>query len=101
MTVTSRLPSVRSGAELPKSAATVVWVLLIPATVLSWALGTRHGILDDSAAVRLIILAIAFIKIRYIGLYFMDLKAAPLALRALLEAWCLGVCVITSVFVIG
>lgn len=66
--------------------------------MLSWALGTHHGIVDDPSAASLIILAIALVKIRYIGLYFMDLKDAPPALRTLLDGWCLSVCALTSVF---
>lgn len=41
---------------------------------------------------RVAILLVAFVKIRFIGLYFMELKDAPLVLRALLEGYCLIVC---------
>ncbi|WP_161600578.1 cytochrome C oxidase subunit IV family protein [Mycolicibacterium hodleri] len=96
--MTTEPSTVRSFADLLKCSATVVWILLISATALSWALGTHHGIVDDPTAASLIILAIAFIKIRFIGLYFMDLKDAPLALRALIEAWCLIVFCLTAAF---
>jgi hypothetical protein len=96
--MTTQSISVRNGAELLKSSATVVWSVLISATAVSWALGAHHHIVDNPTATALIILTIAFLKIRYIGLHFMDLKDAPLALRALLEAWCLVVCILTSVF---
>jgi len=88
----------RGTADLLKSSATVVWFVLITATAVSWALGTHHRIVDNTTATALIILAIAFVKIRYIGLYFMDLKDAPLALRAVLEAWCVITFVLTSGF---
>jgi hypothetical protein len=35
---------------------------------------------------------VAFVKARLIGLYFMDLRHAPTALRVLFEAWCVAVC---------
>lgn len=89
---------VRGTAELLKSSATVVWFVLVSATAVSWALGTHHQIVDNATATALIILAIAFIKIRYIGLYFMDLKDAPLGLRAVLEAWCVIVYALTAGF---
>ncbi|WP_366509432.1 cytochrome C oxidase subunit IV family protein [Mycobacterium sp.] len=52
-------------------------------------MGTRHAPRDRrrSHGGEPDILAIAFVKIRYIGLYFMDLKDAPLVWRALLEGW--------------
>ena len=34
------------------------------------------------------ILVIAFVKIRFIGLYFMELRDAPPALRAVFEIYC-------------
>ena len=96
--MTTQSTSVRGTAELLKSSATVVWLVLITATAISWALGTHHRLVDNATATALIILAIAFIKIRYIGLYFMDLKDAPLALRLVLEAWCIIVFLLTSGF---
>lgn len=98
MTMATQSNATRSTADLLKSSATVVWFVLITATAVSWALGTHHQIVDNTTATALIILAIAFIKIRYIGLYFMDLKDAPLALRAVLEAWCVITFVLTSGF---
>jgi hypothetical protein len=35
---------------------------------------------------------VAFVKIRFIGLYFMELKDAPPMLRALIETYCFIVC---------
>jgi len=88
----------RSTIDLFRSSATAVWVFLIAATVLSWALGTDHGFVDDHTTASTIILVVAFVKVRFVGLYFMELKHAPVALRLLLEAWCLVVCVLTLGF---
>ena len=41
------------------------------------------------------ILVVALFKVRLVGLYFMELREAPIALRALLEVYCLAVCAIT------
>lgn len=89
-------------ADLLKSSSAVVWLFLIAATMVSWALGTDHGGIENHTAASLIILAVAFVKIRFIGLYFMDLKDAPLVLRAIIEAYCLVVfCVVTGFYLAG
>ena len=67
-----------------RTRTSAVWLLLTVATVLSWALGTHHGF-------AIVILVIAFVKIRFVGLYFMELRGAPPALRAVFETYCLAV----------
>ena len=84
--------------DLLKSTVTVVWVVLIAATIVSWALGTNHGFVDDDTSASVVILVVAFVKVRFIGLYFMELKDAPTPLRLLLEAYCLIVCAVVLVF---
>lgn len=69
----------------------VVWFVLIAATLLSWHLGADHGIRNPSIATVLILL-VAFIKVRFVGLYFMELRDAPTRLRVLFEAHCAIVC---------
>jgi hypothetical protein len=71
-------------APLLRTRTTAVWLLLTAATVLSWSLGADHGL-------AIAILVIAFVKIRFVGLYFMELRCAPPALRAVLEIYCLAV----------
>lgn len=74
-----------------RAALLYVWAGLTAATVLSFWLGTDHGI--SSAAVRnIVLLIVAFIKVRFVGLYFMELKSAPWALRGLFELYCVAVC---------
>ena len=76
-----------------RTPATVVWVVLILATGLSWMLGTDHGLPHHGQTlVSVAILLIAFIKVRFIGLYFMELRDAPTLLRALFETYCVAVC---------
>jgi hypothetical protein len=38
-------------------------------------------------------MVMAFAKIRFVGLYFMELREAPSVLRSLFECYCLVVCV--------
>jgi hypothetical protein len=82
----------RKTADLLKSPATAVWVFLMAATAVQWALGTDHALIDDATATSSTVLVIAFVKVRFIGLYFMELKNAPLVLRIIFEGWCLTVC---------
>ncbi|MCV7412507.1 hypothetical protein AWC05_17975 [Mycobacterium florentinum] len=76
---------------LIRTPATAVWLVLIAATGVSWALGTQHGMANHQLA-SVIILLIAFIKVRLVGLYFMELREAPNVLRGLFETYCVVVC---------
>jgi heme/copper-type cytochrome/quinol oxidase subunit 4 len=75
---------------LLKNRISLIWLALIAATLISWWIGT-----DDAASPTLgtaVVLIVVFIKIRLIGLYFMELRDAPLPLRLLFEGYCLIVC---------
>jgi Prokaryotic Cytochrome C oxidase subunit IV len=49
-----------------------------------------------------VILLIAFIKVRLVGLYFMELRGAPTLLRGLFEAYCAIECtVVIGVFLLA
>lgn len=54
-----------------------VWAVLVVATLASWSVG------GGNAAV----VAVAFVKARLVGLDFMELRTAPVALRVLFEGW--------------
>lgn len=72
--------------DLILSRITLVWGLLVIATLLSWQLG--HGVgLDGATAAGVAILVITFIKVRYVILDFMELRHAPRWLRAVAEVW--------------
>lgn len=69
-----------------KKLALVVWAALVAATLISLALGEDwigHG--DLAAA---LVIAIAFIKVRLVGMHFMELRHAPLPLRLAFQAYC-------------
>jgi hypothetical protein len=80
--------------SLLRSPVTVVWSLLICATLLSWWLGTDHGLASgaDHTLPTLAILVVAFVKLRCVGLYFMELRNAPAPLRLVFEAYAVLVC---------
>lgn len=75
---------------LLKTRVSLVWLGLIAATLISWRVGTEHNLSAHLATV--IVLLVAFTKIRFVGLYFMELRDAPLPLRAIFEGYCLIVC---------
>ncbi len=80
--------------ELIKHPATLVWALLMAATALSWWLGA-DGVAVKSASIPTLTVAlmvIAFVKIRFVIHYFMEIRYAPLVLRLVCDAWVVGVC---------
>jgi hypothetical protein len=67
---------------------TVVFAGLVLATCVTWLLGSESSLTGRGlrAAATLTIL-IAFTKVFFIGREFMELRAAPFALRAAFNAW--------------
>ena len=88
---------------LLRTPASIVWLVLVAATAFSWSLGTEHGLGSDAQELASIaILAVAFIKVRFIGLYFMELRESPVVLRGLFEGYCVVVgTLVMSLFVLG
>lgn len=73
---------------LVRSNATVAWLVLTALTVVSWALGTGHGFGGNHVPASLVIFVVAVFKLRLVGLYFMELREAPLQLRGAFEGYC-------------
>jgi hypothetical protein len=60
-----------------------VWAGLVVATVVSWA----------------VVLGVAVIKVRFVGLDFMELRNAPVLLRAAFEGYCVALwCVLAGIY---
>lgn len=77
---------------LVRSNATIAWAVLTALTVVSWALGTGHGFSGDNhVPASLVIFVVAIFKVRLVGLYFMELRNAPVPLRGVFEGWCVAV----------
>lgn len=76
--------------RLVRPSVMAVWLLLIGATVAAWLLGTDHSVRDTRAAA-VLILAIAFVKVRLVGRHFMEIREAPIPLVVIFDLWLLAV----------
>ena len=82
------------------SLETLVWIVLMVLTTLSWVLGANHGLIAQDASWEMAVLVIvAFFKIRLIMLYFMEVRHGPMLLRLSTEVWILSSCVGVIFFV--
>lgn len=72
---------------------TAIWLLLLGATALSVGLARALLFRGDDRFVSLAVVIIAFVKVRFVGLDFMELRTAALPLRFVFEAWLVLVCV--------
>jgi hypothetical protein len=79
--------------SLVRSRTTLIWSLLIGATAASWAMGHGMGIraIRDAGVA---IIVVAFIKVRFVILEFMEVRHAPLPMRIVGEAWVLLICAV-------
>lgn len=74
---------------------TVVWLVLLAATVLTATVGLEQR--GSARPVGLLLLAVAFVKLRLVGIHFMELRTAPAPLRLLFEGYVAGVFLVLSV----
>ena len=81
---------------LVQTRASVVWLVLVALTLVSWTLGTRHGFAGDHVPANVTIMVIAVFKVRLIGLHFMELRDAPWLLRGIFEAFCVVLLMLLS-----
>jgi caa(3)-type oxidase subunit IV len=72
--------------SLLRARSTYVWLALVAVTVASWAVGAEHEV---GSGVAVVVLGLAVIKVRFVGLDFMELRDAPLLLRGAFEAYCI------------
>ena len=75
------LPSRITGARV-----TWTWALLSALTMASWALAATRRF-TPSAALTIVVLAIAAVKTRLVIRQFMDVRAAPHWLRRAIDGW--------------
>jgi heme/copper-type cytochrome/quinol oxidase subunit 4 len=74
---------------------TIIWGLLVVATVVSWSVGTDHGINYRLATV--VVLLVTFAKVYLVGANFMELREAPLPLRLIFSCVCAVMCTVLVV----
>jgi caa(3)-type oxidase subunit IV len=77
--------------------ASLAWLVLIALTVTQWAIGIHSGLGGPhNVSASLVIFVVAVFKARLVGLYFMELREAPIELRGLFEAFCVALLVVLS-----
>lgn len=69
---------------------TLVWVVLLVITFGSFLIGIEQSPSFASAGAVLII-GLALVKVRLVGLHFMDVRSAPPVLRMVFEGYVLAV----------
>lgn len=79
--------------DLLKNRAGASWLFLVAATIVSWAVGAEHG---TGSMVAVVVLAIAAVKARLVGLDFMELRDAPIPLRLAFEVYCVALWALLS-----
>ncbi|MGQ0632461.1 MAG: cytochrome C oxidase subunit IV family protein [Sporichthyaceae bacterium] len=67
---------------------TIVWAVLMVATLISWWLGDGHGATKLAAV---LVIVTGFAKVALIGDHFMELRSAPPQLRWAFMGWCIVV----------
>jgi hypothetical protein len=79
----------------------LIWALLVAATVVSWALG--HGLgTEGTPLAGAAILVVTFIKVRFVMLDFMELRHAPVWMRITAQSWMVLVCgLLVTLFILG
>jgi heme/copper-type cytochrome/quinol oxidase subunit 4 len=82
--------------QATRTSPTVVWALLVALTALSWLFGRGDGLSPaGQQAASVLVLVVALLKARLVGVHFMALRNAPAALMAVFHIWCLAVCITT------
>ncbi len=76
---------------LMQSKVSLAWSVLVVLTLAQWLIGSQVTSGGRHVAVGLVIFVVAVFKARLVGLYFMELRTAPQALRGLFELVCLVV----------
>jgi uncharacterized membrane protein len=75
---------------LLRTRVTLVWLLLVAATVLSWEMGHGAGFSNLRYA-SCAIIVVAFVKVRFVIQEFMEIRTAPRFMRAIADVWLLAI----------
>jgi heme/copper-type cytochrome/quinol oxidase subunit 4 len=70
--------------------STVVWAILVAATLISWSVGIDHGMNYRFSTV--VVLLVPFLKVYLVGMNFMELREATPVLRGLFNCICVVIC---------
>ncbi|HEX3610221.1 MAG TPA: cytochrome C oxidase subunit IV family protein [Sporichthyaceae bacterium] len=69
----------------------LVWAVLVLATITSLTL-SAEDLIDRQDVVAIAVIVIAFVKVRLVGMHFMELRAAPKVLQLAFQGWCVVAC---------
>jgi len=73
-------------SALIRSRTTVIWLLLVVATALSW--GMRQGVgVFDVQIVSVAIIIVTFVKARFVIFEFMEIRGAPTWMHRVGDGW--------------
>lgn len=66
----------------------IVWVLLVSATCITYWLGTNHPLANISVRLATTTaILLAFLKVWFVGMYFMEVRDSPLTLKIAFGVW--------------
>jgi caa(3)-type oxidase subunit IV len=83
---------------LVQTKASLAWLILVALTLAQWTIGTLSGVVGAQHVwASLVIFVVAVFKARLVGLYFMELREAPLVLRGVFEMYCVVLLAVLSV----
>jgi hypothetical protein len=81
--------------------STLVWLILILATCITWWLGTGHTGERGATWEVSSLVVIACVKIHLVGYEFMELRSAPSILRFAFSAWTTALGLVAAVLVLS
>ena len=81
---------------------TAIWLLLVCATLLSVEVFAGLLPAGGARAAAIAVMMVAFVKVRFVGLDFMELRHAPLVARIAFQAWIVAVCsAMIAIYLLG
>jgi hypothetical protein len=87
---------------LARTRSTLVWAALVAATIGTWWLGVHSlpGLEDVGGGVGAFVIFVAMIKVRFVAIHFMEIGNAPLALRLIVELYCVALLSVISILLL-
>ena len=74
-----------------------IWIVLVGATLCSLLLFEEFHSGESHRIASVGVIAVAFIKVRFVGLDFMELRDAPLPVRLVFEGWLAAIAIVLIV----
>lgn len=87
--------------QLIRQRATVSFALMLSVTLISYWLVVGHGgsaLGEGPPLIWTSMIVLAFVKVRWVMLDFMELRSAPIGLRALYEGWAVAMAAVLIAF---